>query len=163
MHGLFGILITMKRKAYLFDIDGTLANIEPYLHHIRNLNDDPDFKKDYETFHKESINANANLDVKNMLDNARYHGHDILIFTSRKNSWRPETNFWLLKNGIHHDALFMRSNSNTDTHAKVKKDMLSEAARYWDIIFAIDDNPSIVQMLREQGIETMQYGSWYGE
>ena len=50
----------MKPTAYIFDVDGTLANVDPYLHHVRGSN------RDYNAFHEASIDALPNIEVVQM-------------------------------------------------------------------------------------------------
>ncbi len=146
----------MKPTAYIYDVDGTLANVDPYLHHVRG----PD--KDYDAFHSASINALPNYDVVQMLNNTVFDGHAVLIVTSRKEKWRGLTSMWLAKNNIRCHALFMRDDNDYRPDYEAKRDMLDKITKYWEVIHAVDDNPSVIQLWKESGIPTTKIGTWNG-
>jgi len=151
-----------KRHAYIFDVDGTLANVDPFLHYIRNVDDVDGFKKDFDLFHRESINAMPNIEVREMLYNALFDQFDVIIVTSRREMWRPQTSFWLSKFDVPHNALFMRKNDDYRSDFDVKKDILDEIKQFWNIYHAVDDNPSVISLWELNGIPTTKIGDWDG-
>jgi phosphoglycolate phosphatase-like HAD superfamily hydrolase len=146
----------MKPTAYIFDVDGTLANVDPFLYHVR------DGKKDYESFHRSSIDAKPNIDVFNMLNNAISKGHSILVVTSRKEKWRGLTSMWLAINNARSHGLFMRDNNDNRADYEVKKDILDKIKEFWDVVHAVDDNPNVIKLWQENGIPTTKIGNWDG-
>jgi hypothetical protein len=146
----------MKPTAYIFDVDGTLANVDEFLHFMR------DGKKDYDSFHSASINAKPNLEVFSMLDNAISKGHAILIVTSRKEKWRGLTSMWLAKNNARSHALFMRDNDDNRPDYEVKKDILNKIQDFWVVVHAVDDNPNVIRLWEENKIPTTKIGTWDG-
>jgi phosphoglycolate phosphatase-like HAD superfamily hydrolase len=146
----------MKPTAYIFDVDGTLANVDPYLHHVRGTN------KDYDAFHKASIDALPNIDVLLMLNNAVSDRHTILVVTSRKEKWRGLTSMWLAINNARSHALFMRSDEDDRPDYEVKKDILDKINDYWTVVHAVDDNPNVIRLWEEHGITTTKIGTWDG-
>jgi phosphoglycolate phosphatase-like HAD superfamily hydrolase len=146
----------MKPTAYIFDVDGTLANVDPYLHHIRGSN------KDYDAFHEASIDALPNLDVVEMLNNAAADRHAILVVTSRKEKYRGLTSMWLAKNNLRSHALFMRADDDNRPDYEVKKDILDKINNHWTVLHAVDDNPSVIALWEDNGISTTKIGSWDG-
>lgn len=152
----------MKPTAYIFDVDGTLANIEPYLHYIRNLDKVDNFKKDFNTFHEKSIDARPNMDVVQMLNHAVSDGHAIIVVTSRKEMWRPHTSMWLALNNIRSHALFMRKNDDDRKDYEVKKEILKKVRSMWDVVHAVDDNPAVLKLWEENNIPTTKVGNWDG-
>jgi FMN phosphatase YigB (HAD superfamily) len=148
--------------AIIFDVDGTLADVSPYLHHIRNVNDDPDFKKDYEKFHQESIDALPNFEVVEMLNKAFFNQQHVIVVTSRNEYWRGLTSYWLAKNDIGHHALYMRKDGDFRPDYEVKKDILLKIKKHWNVIHAIDDNPAVLKLWFEYGISTTKIGNWDG-
>lgn len=149
----------MRRNAHIYDIDGTLANTDVYLHYIRNLKNDPNFVKDYDAYHKATMNAEVHYDVLDMMKQSIADGYDVIIMTSRREQWRPETVYWLTKHNIPHHALFMRDNNDERGHRECKNSLYNTITPYWNICFAIDDNEDIVNMWKEYGINTIHYGS----
>lgn len=155
-------MFQIMSKAIIFDVDGTLANVDPYIHYIRNIHNSPNFKKDFDKFHSESINAEPNEEVVEMLNKAFFDQHHVLVVTSRNESWRGVTSYWLAKNDIGHHALYMRKDNDFRPDYEVKKDILLNIKKHWNVIHAVDDNPSVLRLWHEYGIETTKIGTWDG-
>ena len=146
----------MKPTAYIFDVDGTLANVDPYLHYVRGSN------RDYNAFHEASIDALPNVEVVEMLNNAAADKHSILIVTSRKDKWRGLTSMWLAKNNLTSHALFMRADDDNRPDYEAKKDMLDKINKHWLVIHAVDDNPNVIKLWQDHGIPITKIGTWDG-
>jgi hypothetical protein len=146
----------MKPTAHIYDVDGTLANVDPYLHHVRGSN------RDYDAFHSASIDALPNMDVLEMLNNSVSDGHSILIVTSRKEKYRGLTSMWLAKNSIRSHGLFMRADDDNRPDYEAKKDILDKISALWDVIHAVDDNPNVIKLWEDHGIATTKIGNWDG-
>lgn len=146
----------MKPTAYVFDVDGTLANVDPYLHHVRGSN------RDYEAFHEASIDALPNIEVIEILNNAVSDCHAILVVTSREEKWRGLTCKWLASNDVRSHALFMRADGDRRPDYEVKKDILDKINEHWFIVHAVDDNPNVIRLWEEYGIATTKIGAWDG-
>lgn len=149
-------MIKIKPTAHIYDVDGTLANVDPYLHYVRGSN------RDYDAFHEASINALPNIEVLEMLNNSVSDGHAILIVTSRKEKWRGLTSMWLAKNDARSHALFMRADEDNRPDYEVKKDILNKISNHWDVVHAVDDNPSVIALWQEHQIPTTKIGTWDG-
>jgi hypothetical protein len=146
-----------KPTAHIYDVDGTLANVDPYLHYVRGSN------KDYDAFHKASIDALPNYDVVQMLNDTVADGHHVLIVTSRKEKWRGLTSMWLAINNIRSHSLFMRADDDHRPDYEVKKDILDKINKQWDVLHAVDDNPSVIRLWEENSIPTTKIGTWDGD
>lgn len=146
----------MKPTAHIYDVDGTLANVDPYIHLVRGPN------KAYDAFHEASINALPNVEVVEMLNNTVSDGHAVIIVTSRKEKWRGLTSMWLAKNNIRCHALFMRPDDDHRPDYEVKKDILGKINKHWNVVYAVDDNPSVIKLWEENNIPTTKIGTWDG-
>jgi hypothetical protein len=146
----------MKPTAHIYDVDGTLANVDPFLHFVRGD------KKDYNAFHEASVDAIPNMNVLEMLNNSVSDGHSVLIVTSRKEKYRSLTSMWLAKNNIRSHALFMRANDDNRPDYEAKKDMLEKITKLWDVTHAIDDNPNVIRLWEDHNIPTTKIGTWDG-
>lgn len=146
----------MKRTAYIFDVDGTLANVDPYIHLVRGPN------KDYDAFHEASIDALPNYEVLQMLNNAASDGHAIVVVTARREYWRPHTSMWLAKHNIRSHAMFMRGDGDYRPDYEVKKDILERINSTWSVVHAVDDNPHVIALWEENNIPTTKIGTWDG-
>jgi phosphoglycolate phosphatase-like HAD superfamily hydrolase len=151
------IKIDNRPTAYIFDVDGTLANVDPYLHHVRGSN------RDYDAFHEASIDALPNVEVVEMLNNAVADQHAILIVTSRKDKWRGLTSMWLAKNNLRAHALFMRSDEDNRPDYEVKRDILHKINNHWKVLHAVDDNPNVIRLWEDNQIPTTKIGTWDGD
>ena len=151
-----------KRPAWIFDVDGTLVNVDPILNILLNKDRSSEsFKKNYDEFHKASINCEPNQEVVNMALGIR-NNLDIIVVTARKEKYRALTARWLKNNDVQHDALFMRQDDDNREDYEVKKDILEHIKEYWDVRHAVDDHPGIIKLWEENGIETTKIGSWDG-
>ena len=146
----------MKPTAYIFDVDGTLANVDPYLYYVRGSD------RDYDAFHEASIDALPNIQVVEMLNNAVSDQHAILIVTSRKEKYRGLTSMWLAKNNIRSHGLFMRADNDNRPDYEAKKDMLDNIIKLWDVVHAVDDNPNVIRLWEDHEIPTTKIGTWDG-
>ena len=136
-------------KWAIFDIDGTLSDCGDRLHHLENT-DDPNR---WDDFHSEMSNDPPNEAVVSL---AQMTGDKywIAIVTGRPRRYEPETREWLEKYQIPYDALFMRGDTDYRPSAVFKrsvylKKLKSEGRK---IVFAVEDQKSIVEMWREEGI-----------
>lgn len=151
-----------KRPAWIFDVDGTLVNVDTVLHHILNKDRSAEsFKKDFDAFHKASISCDPNKEVVDMLWEV-CNELDIIVVTARKEKYRALTARWLKNNEIPHDALFMRKDDDHREDYEVKKDILKNIQEYWEVRHAVDDHPGIIKLWEENGISTTKIGNWDG-
>ncbi len=149
-------MIKIKPTAHIYDVDGTLANVDPYLHYVRGSN------RDYDAFHESSLNALPNMEVLEMLNNSVSDGHSILVVTSRKEKYRGLTSMWLAKNNIRSHGLFMRADDDNRPDYEAKKDILDKISKLWNITHAVDDNPNVIRLWEDHGISTTKIGTWDG-
>jgi hypothetical protein len=146
----------MKPTAHIYDVVGTLANVDPYLHFVRGSD------RDYDAFHSASIDALPNIEVLEMLNNSVSDGHSILVVTSRKEKYRGLTSMWLAKNNIRSHGLFMRADDDNRPDYEAKKDMLDKIIQLWDVTHAVDDNPNVIRLWEDNEIPTTKIGTWDG-
>ena len=146
----------MKPIAHIYDVDGTLANVDPYLHYVRGSD------RDYDAFHEASIGALPNIEVVEMLNNSVSDGLSVLIVTSRKEKYRGLTSMWLAKNNIRSHGLFMRADNDNRPDYEAKKDMLDKINQLWDVQHAVDDNSNVIRLWEDNHIPTTKIGTWDG-
>ena len=80
------------RDAVIFDIDGTLADVDEFLHHLVHR---PDSPRDWQGFHTEVGKAKVKLEVLSMLHLYQHRGVYTILLTSRNVEWQEETMEWL--------------------------------------------------------------------
>lgn len=146
----------MKPEAIIVDMDGTLANVSGIRHYVKK----PINEKDFDAFHKASIFMPPNPEVVQMVEEAHEAGRDIFVVTARKAMWERSTRQWLSKYEIHYDALCMRPTRDQRPDFKVKKDILDRIRETHDVVLAIDDNPSVIELWTSENIPTYTVPGW---
>lgn len=134
-----------KPKAFIFDIDGTLAkmsNRSPY---------------DWSRVKEDSLN----IPVWNVYNCLR-KDYKIIIFTGRDGSCKELTLEWIKENNIEFDEFKIRPEGNTEKDWKVKKAMLDEIDKDYEICGIFDDRDQVVEMWRSLGLTCFQvdYGNF---
>lgn len=145
-------------RAVIFDIDGTLANVEHRLHHLEGEKDWAAFFRDMQDDRPiEPIAALARLLHKAV--EARHGLEAVLIVTARpdRSDWRQTTIDWLDIHGITYDRIYFRAEDDRRPDQLVKADILQRILdEGYDPQLVIDDRPQVVKMWREHGLTTLQ-------
>ena len=134
----------------VFDIDGTVANIEHRLDYVRckpknwkafeaGIPNDKVVPQLYEIYH--SLVADFN--------------NDIVFASGRNETTRANTEKWLKDNNFPlYRKLYMRKENDFRSDNIVKKEILDEIIKDYgkkpDMVF--DDRPGVVQMWRDNGV-----------
>lgn len=148
-------MIPQDRKAVIFDIDGTLADINHRRHFVTNG------RKDWASFFDAVLDDVPVMPLIELLQmyNAKLDVQ-VFIVTGRPEFLREKTQTWLTKFGVHLDFsrfLLMRSSKDRREDSLVKKDILDsilEDGFCPQLVF--DDRKSVVDMWRNEGILVAQ-------
>lgn len=143
-----------KRKARIFDVDGTLCNVESIRHFVAGE------RRDFDAFHLESVNCPPNPHVVEAAQRSLAEGIAPLIVTARQAKYRNVTAFWLAMHNVPSDALYMRATGDMRPDYEVKRDILARIRTRYDVIEAWDDNPSVIQLWTEEKIPTILVPGW---
>ena len=156
----------MTKDTYIFDLDGTIANIDAR----RKLSTKPNGKMDFKQFFDPK---NIELDLPNdsvikTLQQLNFTTHKIVIFSGRSKATKDATAQWLKKYNVPYDVLKMRPTSHP--FAYMKDDQLK---KHWlDTIFpddqknriiaAFDDRDQVVKVWRANNVACYQvdYGDF---
>lgn len=139
----------------IFDIDGTIADLNHRLHHIAN------FPKDYESFHSECHNDTPIEPIINLMIDMYARGYKILLVSGRTDRVKPETVQWLKRHMVPYHKLYMRKNGDWRSDVIVKSEILDEIlAKGHFINFVVDDRTSVVKMWRDRGLTCLQCREW---
>ena len=146
-------------KLVIFDIDGTLANIE---HRRGYAQTKPsNWYAFNNTMHSDTPNEIVVDVYQSLADTGKYH---MIIFTGRSERQHDVTVEWLLNNNIIFDELYMRSAEEEDKRVKdsiVKKrllDNLIERHPEKEIMGVFDDRKQVVDMWLENGLFVFDVG-----
>ena len=161
------------KNTVIFDLDGTLANID--VRREKSLK--PNGKLDWEIF--AAPKSIMDWDVPNwpVIKMAQLFNHDgfnIVIFSGRNDRSFVATKHWLELNQVPHDLLVMRPDKFKDNSWPIadgnpatdemrfmpdeilKKKMLDTFVDIDDVFLVVDDRDKVVKMWRDLGLNTFQ-------
>ena len=162
----------MKKNTIIFDLDGTLANIDKRKEFATKSNG----KLDWDVFFSSS---NIKLDVPNepvvkMAQMFAENGFNVVIFSGRNDRSFHTTRSWLTHNRIPFQKLIMRPDKFLNWGEKIadgniatqemrfmpdeilKKHMLDLFVDIDDVFLVVDDRNKVVDMWRSLGLTVFQ-------
>ncbi|WP_226051288.1 HAD family acid phosphatase [Dickeya chrysanthemi] len=140
------------KKAIIFDLDGTLANIDRRRNY---LNNNPG---DWDGFFKDLAFDEPNEPIIMLYKLLSQNGNQLMIIVSgRPDRYKKDTISWLKKHSIIYDKIYMRRDGDKRPDYQVKEDILDEImSKGMEVILSIDDRDSVVKMWRNRGITCLQ-------
>ena len=162
----------MDKHTVIFDLDGTLADIEDR----RQMSVKPNGKMDWDIFfHPDNIKYDKPIPaIVSLIQTYDEKGYKIVIFSGRNDRSWNETIAWLKRYEIPHDLLVMRpdkfksksfpvADGNPATSDMrympdeiLKKKMLDTFVDINDVLFVVDDRQKVVDMWRDLGLTVFQ-------
>lgn len=141
---------------YVFDIDGTLADMSHRLHHILREPGDARPKDWRACFAAVADDA----PIPHMVDLcmiAKEAGRHIVFVSGRSDECRAATERWLAVHVGRYGALYMRRAGDQCDDNIVKREILDQMrADGWRPVMAFDDRTRVVKMWRAAGIPCAQ-------
>lgn len=131
----------------IVDIDGTLADVERRRHHL------PDWPKFFADMRNDPPITPVIELVNALILSQRY---DVVLASGRPEDYRADTEAWLDTHRVSWDALYMRKAGDRRSDVIVKREMLAEIRKQWNVSFVIDDRQSVVDMWRSEGLVCLQ-------
>lgn len=148
-------------RAAIFDVDGTLCDVSGIRFWVNP--DDPKFpgKKNWERFHASAIDCPPNEQALDLYRAAVDDGYKIIVVTARMRQWEIPTKVWLRRHGVAYEKLYMRGYDDYRKDYVVKAEIL-EMIRDdgYTPVMAVDDNPNVIRLWREQDIRTYIIDGW---
>lgn len=147
---------------YIFDIDGTLANVTHRRHFVQTK------PKNWDAFDKAMVYDEPVPEIvelcktlyaeKEPLNYEKMHRvNRIILCSGRKNSFRKQTLGWLNSNYVPFDALYMRAADDFRDDTLVKKELLDKIrADGYNPTVVFDDRTKVVNMWRDNGLVCLQ-------
>jgi hydroxymethylpyrimidine pyrophosphatase-like HAD family hydrolase len=146
-----------REEAWIFDMDGTLANSKWRQHHLMDGN------KDWTGWNTGMIKDLPNHEIIQFTHIAREKNIAVIVCTGREDTYRKDTEDWLQLHSVSYDMLFMRKAKDYRKDQFVKKEML-DAIKFlnYNPTLSFDDRDRVVKMWREEGIRCFQvdYGDF---
>jgi hypothetical protein len=136
----------MKPLAYIFDIDGTLANKHP----------DRDIYE-FDKVHMDLLHGNVVGLYKHL--RRTLPGHVFIIVSGRGEECREVTEGWLRKHGIEYDSLYMRSLDDRREDTIVKEEIYNyHIMHQYDVQGVFDDRLRVCRMWHSLGLTVFRVG-----
>lgn len=131
-----------RKKAFIFDIDGTLSEKSP--------NRNP--------FEVERCLTDKLIEgTYTIYEALKQDGYYIIILTGRNEVFKEVTETWLEMHDIEYDELFMRPQFCEDYDGQFKADTyLHQIEPNYEVLSVFEDKPSVVKALREIGLHVCQ-------
>ena len=144
--------ISDATKVVLFDIDGTLANIEHRRHFLDQPN--PDWKSFNAAMGDDTPNEPVVSLYKTLWESEAY---TLILVTGRNERSRKLTEQWLTWNEIPFERVVMRADGDFRADHIIKEEILDRLlAEGLEIQFTVDDRQQVVDMWRRRGITCLQ-------
>lgn len=140
----------MGTPCYIFDIDGTLADLSHRLHHILET------PKNWDAFFDA---CGEDKPIEHVCGLARLLGQTgtLILVSGRSERCRFQTVTWLQKHKIDCLGLYMRKNGDHRPDNIVKGEILDKILNDgFSPIMAFEDRDQVVKMWRERGIPCAQ-------
>lgn len=151
-HVVVQICYYVLMKTIIFDVDGTLSDLNGREDYLKSNN--PDWK---------SFNANMDKDLPNtpivelyktLWETGKY---EMIIVSGRQERFRKITETWLTWHEIPFKTLLMREDKDSRPDSAVKQDILNQLKNEGKkILFVVDDRQFVVDMWRNNGITCLQ-------
>ena len=141
----------------VFDLDGTLCNIDHRLPLIKSEN------PDWDAFYDACEDDHPNWPIIKTLCIFMRIGYRVEIWTGRSDQVRDKTEAWLGRHGIwKHVLTRMRPAGDHSTDVKLKKAWLKQTWHEHTIVpeLVFEDRTRVVEMWRSEGITCCQVAKW---
>lgn len=144
-------VIKGKLDTVIFDIDGTLADVDHRRHFVIGK------KKDFDAFYDAMVDDTVKVAIQELNHMCKRCNHKIIICTGRPEKYRSITVEWLRDNCVYFDELHMRPDEmRFKPDFEIKQNMLNGINDKHNVIFAVDDRNQVVDMWRSNGVTCLQ-------
>jgi FMN phosphatase YigB (HAD superfamily) len=138
-------------KVIVFDIDGTLANIEHRRQYVATR------PKNWVAFNAGMKYDAVHEDIADLARNFAAQGYRIILCSGRGAETRAVTEQWLRDSNIPFERVYMRNERDYRKDSIVKVELLAQI-RQWDgePWLWFDDRNQVVDAIRAQGVRVLQ-------
>ena len=138
-------------KIIVFDIDGTLANIEHRRQYVASK------PKNWYAFNAAMKYDTVNEDIANLLDIFVDKGYVIILCSGRGEETRAVTEQWLQDNNLLYQKLYMRPAKDYRPDYVIKLELLEQIRKdYGEPYMWFDDRNQVVDAIRAAGVRVCQ-------
>lgn len=149
----------MKPKAYIFDIDGTLADCSHRLHLLPRGGGGGGIIQSWDAFYAACKDDKPIENVVHICRTLQAHAIPVLLLTGRPHKAGKDTLLWLADNQLWTapSDLYMRADGDHRPDYIVKREIYErEIKDKYDIIAVFEDRDQCVQMWRGLGMTCLQ-------
>lgn len=142
----------MAKKIVIFDIDGTLANIEHRRGFVQNK------PKNWPAFNKAMVHDTPHDDVIWLFKLMQGEADTVMLVASgRGEEDRVKTETWLAAQEVKPVKLYMRPAKDSRRDDIIKEEILAQIrAEFGEPYMAVDDRNQVVEMWRRNGVRCLQ-------
>ena len=139
------------RRCYIFDIDGTLADLSHRLHHIKGET------KDWRAFFR-AVGQDTPIEhICHLARDLASAGCVIVYVSGRSDECRAATEDWIRMYGLPDGRVFMRAEGDHRPDDLVKAELLAELIEAgFAPVMAFDDRNRVVEQWRSNGVPCAQ-------
>jgi len=142
----------------LFDIDGTLADINHRRHLVEG--EDSNWAGFFDLMGADSVNESVAGLYRELWNSEVY---ECVLVTGRPEEYRKVTEQWLIWNEIPFERLLMRQSKDNRADHLIKEEVLESLVSKGErIAFVVDDRQSVVDMWRRNGVTCFQCADYQG-
>ena len=135
----------------IFDVDGTLMDIEHRRVHLQNGNND------WEAFNNAMEHDTPNFPIMQIAREMSDVGHEIVICSARNERHREITESQIRDCGVDFMHCFLREDDDFRPDEVFKQDVLDALiAQDWKPDLVFDDRNKVVEMWRRNGLTCVQ-------
>jgi phosphoglycolate phosphatase-like HAD superfamily hydrolase len=139
-------------RAWIFDVDGTLANTDHRKHFLEKR------PKDWGGWHSLAHLDEPHADIRELVwAGAEKFKYKIILCSGRSEDQRKLTENWMRRHDIRFDRLYMRRAGDRRDDSIIKLELLElMRADGFDPVLAFDDRDRVVAAWRSVGIRCLQ-------
>lgn len=142
------------RPCVIFDIDGTLADVEHRRHYVQRP------KPDWAAFSAAMVDDVPRADVCRLFEDLAGH-YMIFAVTGREEAYRQATREWFIRHSLCPPAmLLMRPTKDYRADEVIKREIYErDIAPEHRPILVVDDRPKVIRMWRSLGLFVLDVGT----
>ena len=143
--------------AYIFDLDGVLANNSHRQHFLERSGDTKPSKQDWLDFFAASPTDGVYSDTAKLMKTLQASGVKIIIVTGRSEDYETMTRDWLEGYGLLPDLLCQRRHLDFRKDWEVKSEIFqTQIQPYYQVLGVFEDRSDCVKMWRGFGLTCYQ-------
>lgn len=139
----------MNPTTCVFDLDGTLANVDHRRHLVTGKH------RDYPGFHALISTDPVNDWCRRLMQTMYAQGYDIAIVSARPEKYEMETRAWLIKHSVPFTALYLLRQNESDAPDQEIKVAWLKSYGIENVLFWVDDRAKVVRAIRSEGVTVL--------